>query len=232
MNSIKCPNCGLVSFATASDCKRCRAKFLAPPEAAVMALPAGQISFNQTAAVPPLPVSFRTLPEYQPTATPIGGWLIVFAIGLGISLGLAVLSIETFVNLSSTQAFHDLTTPGSPIYISSFNFGITFEVIWSSLVAVTAVILLLRFFRKSRSFPRLAMALLGANIVFAFIDYLFGLNVQNELMEKLAPAIGKDKVAGMFPWYMGLIVWYSILSSIFWIGYFLSSRRVESTFIH
>jgi hypothetical protein len=30
MNSIKCPDCGLVNFATASECKRCRLCFVAP----------------------------------------------------------------------------------------------------------------------------------------------------------------------------------------------------------
>ena len=32
MNSIKCPECGLVNFATASECKRCRMCFVAPEQ--------------------------------------------------------------------------------------------------------------------------------------------------------------------------------------------------------
>ncbi len=33
MNSIKCPGCGLVNFATASECKRCQMSFAPEPEA-------------------------------------------------------------------------------------------------------------------------------------------------------------------------------------------------------
>jgi len=33
MNSIKCPECGLVNFATANECKRCRMSFAPEPEA-------------------------------------------------------------------------------------------------------------------------------------------------------------------------------------------------------
>jgi hypothetical protein len=32
MNSIKCPECGLVNFATATECKRCRMCFVAPEQ--------------------------------------------------------------------------------------------------------------------------------------------------------------------------------------------------------
>jgi len=86
--------------------------------------------------------------------------------------------------------------------------------------------------RKSTSFPRLAVFILGVHIAVAFIDYLVGLNVQRELTDKLVSLYGRGKVPDLMPRYMSLLVLYTIVSSGAWIAYFLNSRRVESTFIH
>jgi hypothetical protein len=172
------------------------------------------------------------LPEYNPDGTPIGGWLIVFALGMGVSLGLAALSVEMLMTLFSSRAYHDLTTEGSPIYISSFSSGVTFEVIWLFTSALTTVILLLRFFRRSSGFPRLAIKLLMANIAFALIDYMLTLNIQSELTAKFGAMLGNGKSPQLVPWYMGLYILYCIVASVAWIIYFRTSRRVESTFIN
>jgi hypothetical protein len=234
MSSIKCPNCGLVSFATAPDCKRCHAKFLAPPpDAAVMAMPNGQFSFSQNTAFPPQPVAFQPLPEYHVEAPPIGGWLIVFAIGLAITLGLCALLLPEYINILSSKAYYMLTTEGSPIYASSFSSAFTFEFSWLVAIGIASILMLIRFFRKSSSFPRMAIFILAATIVVAFIDYLLALNVEHQLTEKLAALSGsRGKVPPLMPGYITLFILYSILSSIAWIAYFKNSRRVEATFIN
>ena len=243
MKSVKCPGCGLVNFATTAECKRCRHQFRAPeqpavpaaasvPTAASVPAVAEEISPAPTPNQPKPQPRPDPLPEYEPVATPIGGWLIVFGIGLGISLGLAVLQIIAFTQMVSTRAFQDLTTEGSAIYVPNFKAGVTLEVVWLSLLGIGCVILLIRFFRKSSSFPRLAVAVLAANIAFAFLDYLMGLNVERQLMEKLTTLYGRGNVRNVVPSYISLVILYSIISSGAWISYFLTSRRVESTFIY
>lgn len=232
MNSIRCPNCDLVSFATAQECKRCHAKFLAPPDAPAMAMPTGQFSFSQNTALPPQPVEVELLPEYEVKAPPIGGWLILFAIGLGVTLGLCALLLPEYIKFMSSKVYQELTTSGSPLYVSSFGPGFTLEFTWLIVSGVGSIVLLLRFFRKSSSFPRLAILILMTYVVVASIDYLMAINVAHQLRVKLVALYGTSKVPSLLPGYMGLIISYSILSSIAWITYLLKSRRVESTFIN
>ena len=232
MNSIKCPNCGLVSFATAPDCKRCHAKFLAPPDAPAMALPATQFSFSQNVALPMQPASFQPLPEYEATAPPIGGWLIVFAISTGIGLILSALFLPAYINFMWSQPYNELTTPGSKLYISSFSPAFNLEFVWLLVSINGSVLLLFRFFKKSSSFPRLAVFILAAHIVVASIDFLMAISIERQLTEKLVALYGASKTTPLLSGYMILIITYSILSSVVWIMYFRSSRRVELTFIN
>ena len=230
MNSIKCPQCGLVSFATGSACKGCNYQF--PVTIYTVVKPAEQLlpgqTTNQAGQAPP----FEPLPEFEPEASPIGGWLIVFSLYLGLVLALSIFWIQKYVNLFSNEAFHQLTSEGSKLYIPGLGAGATFEFIWLSIVAAGSILLLLRFFRKSYSFRRLAISILSLKIAFALIDYLLALNASNQAQEKLTALFGRGKVPELIPSYMSLIVLGSIVISALWVGYFLNSRRVESTFIH
>lgn len=235
MKSIRCPQCELVNFATLPNCKRCQHEFFSAPNnnGVVAATVHGGLSlphpaFNRIARRDPN----EPLPEYVAEATPIGGWLIAFAISLAMSIGLCALFLPEYIKMLSTDAYHDLTTPGSSIYISEFNAAFTLEFIWLVVVGIGSILLLIRFFRKSSSFPRMAICILALNIVVAFLDYLMGMNIQHQLAQKLAALSGGGKAPQLLPSYIGLIIFYSIVSSICWIIYFLSSRRVESTFIY
>lgn len=232
MNSIRCPNCDLVSFANATECKRCQAKFLAPPDATAMAMPTTPYSFNQNAALPAQPVQFEPLPEFEMKAPPIGGWLIVFAIGLGVSLGLCGLLLPEYIKFMSSPAYQMLTTPGAELYVSSFSAGFNLELIWLVVSSSGSILLLLRMFRKSSSFPSLATFILAAHIVVASIDFLMAINIEHQLREKLVALYGASKVPPLLPAYMSMYIAYAILSSIAWILYLKNSRRVESTFIN
>jgi hypothetical protein len=230
MNSIKCPQCGLVSFATGSACKGCNYQF--PVTVYTVVKPAGQLPSGQTTSEAGQTPSFEPLPEFEPEAAPIGGWLIVFLLYLGLLLALAIYWIQKYVNMFSDEAFHQLTSEGSRLYVPGLGAGATFEFIWLSIVAVGCILLLLRFFRKSYSFRRLAISILSVKIAFAFLDYLMALNASNQIEEKLTAILGKAKVHELLPSYTGLLVLASIVISAMWLGYFLQSRRVESTFIY
>src|SRR6266851_3615677 len=68
MSSIKCPNCGLVSFATASSCKRCQQSFdpASPNEASLV---------SEATAV----LEARPLPESSPSPEQVAPSLLTTA---------------------------------------------------------------------------------------------------------------------------------------------------------
>src|SRR5262245_29770200 len=87
MSSIKCPNCGLINFATAEACKRCKQTLEAPVYPywqgnTAIAPPKPDWSKLQT--VPAVPAEGVDLADYGDGSHTIGN--ILFAIYLGLHL--------------------------------------------------------------------------------------------------------------------------------------------------
>src|ERR1041384_5145201 len=158
--SIKCPQCGLVNFADATECKRCHFEFIA---AAPDLLPASdekplaetneaQPLLVQTSARPSQNAKpFEPLPVFEPVATPVGGWLILFAIMLLASLGLAVYILQKDIGFYNMKEYQFLTTEGHSFYISGLSSFMMTELIWNGIVVVSVVMMLFRLFRRSSS---------------------------------------------------------------------------------
>jgi hypothetical protein len=110
--------------------------------------------------------------------------------------------------------------------------GATIEFSWTCILAASSILMLIRLFSRRSSFPRLAISLLSINVIFAFFGYLIAFTARNELSDKLTAIYGKGNAPEILPSYFGPVILYAIVTSVLWIGYFLTSRRVESTFIY
>jgi hypothetical protein len=240
MMSIKCPQCGLVNFASPPECKRCHYEFAAAAAGSARA-EAQPVTIAPSQQPPPVqnssqptqpPKTFTILPVFEPVATPIGGWLIVFAFLMGLSLALSAYAIEESISMYSTNVYKVLTTESSLLYISGFSSWFTFELIWNCFLVLSLTILFIRFFRKSKSFPNLMIALLGLSILVEGFGYLTVRTFAKELTQKLGSVVHNAQVPEIFPSYFGLIILLALGLSVLWIWYFLTSRRVETTFVY
>jgi hypothetical protein len=240
MMNIKCPQCGLVNFASAPECKRCHYEFVAAAASTARAaerplpiVPGEQQPPVQNISQPAqAPKTFTTLPVFEPVATPIGGWLIVFALLMGLSLALSAYAIPQSVSMYSTDAYKVLTTEGSALYISGFSSWFTFEFIWNCFLTVSLILLFVRFFKKSKSFPNLMIALLSLSVLVEGFGYLTAITFAKELSQQLRSVVHNAQVPEIIPSYFGLIILLALGLSMLWIWYFLTSRRVETTFVY
>ena len=239
MMSIKCPQCGMVNFASAQKCKRCHYEFVAQAAGARQAeeqplttVPDEQQLPVQNSSQPvQAPKTFTILPVFEPVATPIGGWLVVFALLMGLSLAVNAYSIQKSVSLFSTGAYQLLTKEGSMLYVPGFGSWFTFAFIWSCFVVICLILLLVRFFKKSKSFPNLMIGLLALSIVVEGFGYLRSVSILKELTRKLA-SFTHGPAPEIIPSYFGYLVLLAIVLCVLWILYLLASRRVETTFVY
>jgi|ERR1051325_3844402 hypothetical protein len=157
---------------------------------------------------------------FRPLQAPkIGGWLIVVAIGLVVSLlqNLSNLIAETTPIIRS-DVWIRLTDPNSPVYHAYWKPVIIYHAIAACFYLSMNVVVLILFFGKRRLFPKLTVALIPTIFLLTLIGYY---------LAGLIPAVaGKPGYATQ--WH-ALIVKFIALH--IWIPYFLVSKRVKATFV-
>ena len=143
MNSIKCPECGLVNFATASECKRCHMSFVSEQESYD-----AQYDNAQYHGYCPQ--------NQEPEKTPR-----VFSGGVVFLTGILVLGI---VILVLQQGFHAF----GPELGNTLGFGLA--LIGIALLVVTHIWLLIRIFEQSIGWglASLFLPIVGLVAIFQF----------------------------------------------------------------
>src|SRR6185503_12049188 len=118
MNSTKCSECGLVNFASATECKRCHVKFH-QPETVVAAMPAdSEIAGNDQVLSEPTKleqskVVLAPLPEYfNAESAPFTGPVILFAVFLGLSILVFMLQLKVLLSFMGSTRYQLFTDPG------------------------------------------------------------------------------------------------------------------------
>ncbi|MFG0256581.1 MAG: DUF2569 domain-containing protein [Phycisphaerales bacterium JB043] len=136
-------------------------------------------------------------------ALPIGGWLILPAIGmiLGPVLGL--------ISLIAALALFDR------VQRAGLGGLFAFEIVVDVLVLSYAIVVAVMFYRKKRVVPVLIVVMLGANIVIAGV--LMGIELGMDA-ERFALQSARQLVGG-------------VIAGAIWIPYFLVSKRVKATFV-
>ena len=158
-------------------------------------------------------------PEYDSGKgySKIGGWLILFAVGLVLYpvQTLFLLVTELFPAVFSDN-WTALTSPANPGYHSLWTPLVIFELVGSSVFFIYSIFTIVNFFQRRRRVPGLVFFFLAANIIFVSTDYLtinFFLIRGNSMNVDATINFVRTVVAGAI-----------------WIPYFMFSRRVKQTF--
>ena len=150
--------------------------------------------------------------------TGLGGWLVLVAIGLLLSLlRLFAFDVQTFVPIfrDGTWAIH--TTPGSDAYHPLWAPLLVFELIGNAGFIVAQLGLLVLFFKRSRNFPRLYVWVALLNLPFILVDAWLGSFVLTD-EPMIDPNTAKELAR-------------SIGTIAIWVPYMRVSRRVRNTFV-
>lgn len=145
----------------------------------------------------------------------IGGWLLLFALGLLLRPLLYGATLMHLANAMSFDRWSQLTTYGSHAYNALWAPLLLLELAHASGQFVFSWLLLLLFFRHRSSFPRVVLLTMITGVV---------LNVVDVSLASLIPAI-KATPQG----HTRLVE--SIIGAAIWTAYLLQSRRVKATFV-
>jgi transglutaminase-like putative cysteine protease len=151
-------------------------------------------------------------------AIPIGGWLAVIAIRIVI-LPISLLINPFSSDLFSTQYWYNLgnITGTNEIAVKAF---FIVEIIFCAALFAYSVFCLILFFQKRKELP-------GHYIKFSILGLIF-LIYDTTLTTCIEIVSNMDSIAlAKIP---GLI--WSIITYLFFIGYFLKSERVKQTFVY
>ncbi|MFL0245580.1 DUF2569 domain-containing protein [Candidatus Clostridium stratigraminis] len=146
----------------------------------------------------------------------IGGWLILVAIGLCISI---VLNLPTFIktiNSINSKAWPLLTTIGTKYYQAGLKEAIYFEIIGFFIILITNLLCIIFFFKKKRLFPKLMISLLTFNLIFQITQHII---VISNTSFNANSTLTNLQLAKPF------------ITALVWIPYFILSERVKKTFI-
>jgi hypothetical protein len=150
--------------------------------------------------------------------TGLGGWLVLVAIGLVLSsLRLLVLLGQVFVPIFRDGTWAVLTTPGSEAYHPLWAPLLIFELVGNSGFIVAQLWLLVLFFRRSQSFPKLYVWMAFLNLPFILVDAWLGSFVLTD-----RPMIDVDTAKELAR---------SIATIVIWVPYMRVSKRVRNTFV-
>lgn len=166
---------------------------------------------------------FSNTPDSDQHLRGIGGWLILVAIGLVVGPLLLLAAI------AKNAAF--LAAPGrvrAEEILPGLSFLVTVQAVTNAAMLLTGLGLLVLFFRRKRSFPRLYQVWLAAFFVIALVQLTFCPH---------SAAIGVDNpaiLAALARIHTTLVrtALESFLSAAIWISYFAVSRRVRVTFVN
>jgi hypothetical protein len=244
---LKCPECGLVNFGSATECKRCHFGFtqttprpVIPSQSDTVATVGDQLAPDRTVQNSALSepdtvndpeTAHASLPEYPddgPAPYTLGS--IIFAVALVFSIVLVVYQLREYSNLYGSEGWKVLTNLRSGIYVPILEPIYYFGWIVKSMVLLASVLLIFALLRKSFAFLRWVRVYLIANFVYLLLDSLAALQMETTLRGKpLGEAFGA--LTGHLHWYL-YFDGIAILATFIWFGYFTTSKRAAQTFIN
>ena len=225
MNSIKCPNCGLVNFATADTCKRCKQNLEGPSYPywqgnSAVAPPAPDWSRLQPAAAEDL-----SLPQHADPGHPVGN--IIFAVYLALNAMVLLYAVYFFSSESMGEVLKVVTNPNTRLYLATFEPFYYFVMLGVVIFLPATIILFVRLCQKSTDFLRCVVIYLLAEFVYSLVQGCFIFSLKGDLQAKQIAQF--DVAANQFTGLLGLQV-ISILFTFIWFRYFTTSRRARAVF--
>lgn len=145
----------------------------------------------------------------------LGGWLVLLAFGLLVRPLIYGKTLFTLADAMALDNWSALTTFGNANYSALWAPAMIFEMAADLGLLVFSILLVVLFFKRRSSFPRLAIVVLVAGLAAQIMDV--GLS-------GLLPTLS------ITPKDMALIVRTAVAVAIWW-AYLVQSRRVKATFV-
>ena len=248
VSRLKCPECGLVNFASATECKRCRLNLSvseqqsdrpSAPAVAVSIVPtqlapeftAEDSALRVSGAAERQPKPFAPLPEYfADEPAPYTLDMILFGVTLGLSILLLIYQLQEYYSLYDGAEWKAFTNLRSGVYVPMLEPLFYLEWIVKALAIFAAVFLVFPFLRKSYAFLRWVRVYLIGNFIFILVDGWAVREMETSLKGK---QLGKafEPFLDHLRWYIYLYG-IAILLTFVWFRYFTTSNRVKQTFIN
>lgn len=223
MSSIKCPNCGLINFASAEACKRCKQTLDAP------AYPYWQ---GNNAVAPPEPdwSKLQTVPAaklavYRNRSHTVGN--ILFAIYLGLNVLVLPFALLIIGWLMTQDSWELLTTSHSRFYLPTFASLYYLTLLWILIYLPGSLILFVRLLQKSETFLTAVVIYLLGKIVYSLILGVLMWGVAGEMNGKHIPQFDAAAIE-MYGGIASCVI--SIPITLIWFRYFTSSQRARAVF--
>ncbi|MEI8203139.1 MAG: DUF3857 domain-containing protein [Bacteroidota bacterium] len=150
---------------------------------------------------------------------PIGGWLILLAIGFTFTPLLITFQLFNTPNYFDSSVISPLFSTSTTVHNLLIGLLMYFELIYNLFFLTLSVLVVFLFYNKRSILPRLAIFYFAISTVFFIIDYLLAHSLAPELYTE------QEKLKSIFQ-----IIFRLIISSI-WISYFIYSSRVGETFV-
>lgn len=157
-------------------------------------------------------------PSGRPMPAGLGGWLIVALLAMGVGLARALAGLRDALPAYAADGFAELTTPGTAAYHPLWAPVLYFELLLHLAQLTLFVVLLVLFFRRRSSLPRVWVGALCVLPVLWTLSMLLAMQI---------PALdNSDEMRQM----QGELL-RAYLSAAVWSAYFLRSDRVRNTFV-
>jgi hypothetical protein len=154
----------------------------------------------------------------RPRLEGLSGWLVLVGLGLFLTPIRALAYFVQTYSVYATAQWNALTVPGTDAYHAFWAPYLIFALVVNLTSLVLAVLLLVLFFRKRHSFPRVYIGFLIFNVVALAIDHL-GARQLSAVLEESDLAESSTELAR------------SVVACAIWIPYMVVSRRVRATFV-
>ena len=161
--------------------------------------------------------AFSKPPVIDHSPRGLGGWLVLIILGLIATPFWCAHYIASNTSVLTVEDWQNLTLSGNANYHPLWGLMLTLELLGNLTLLVFALLLIVLFFQKRRTFPFAYVAFQVMHIVFVIAD-----NSGCALIPSVAAAAGAKEV----PTLTGTIIGGAV-----WIAYMLTSMRVKTTFV-
>ncbi|MEM7509386.1 MAG: DUF3857 domain-containing protein [Bacteroidota bacterium] len=159
--------------------------------------------------------NYNPTPLYPDTSMPIGGWVVLPAIGLTLApfFSLAQIFQEEFYSQAAIDGIEAAEGGYSQLI---FLFG--FELVYNHLYLVFSILLVILFYSKRSSVPNLVSLFYGLSFLIPLIDIIMVESIGPDLVDEATKSeIYEDITKSLF-------------AALIWIPFFNLSKRVKQTF--
>lgn len=148
----------------------------------------------------------------------LGGWLVLVQIGLWSSLIMLLFSLVTSVLTIDVEVWEAVTSKGSEYYHPLWGPFMIAEIIINMLLLIFCIYIIVKFYGKKSTLPRLMIIFYIVNLAIIIVDYILVLQIP--LLREMDNGDSIKEIVR------------AVLVCAIWTAYFTQSVRVKNTFVN